>query len=68
MRVLIFVLSLVCRPSIHDNFIALSGHASNLMKQLRNEKTPPLQNLVVLPLEIRNEPDRYLEVRDMFRT
>ncbi|XP_065174707.1 mediator of RNA polymerase II transcription subunit 8-like [Sycon ciliatum] len=48
-------------PSILDNFTALSGHVSTLVKQLKSDKTPPLQNLVVLPLEIRSEPDKHLE-------
>lgn len=43
-------------PTVLDNFALLSGQINNLMKILKNEKTPLLRNRILLPLLL--SPDR----------
>lgn len=43
-------------PSFLDNFALLSGQINNMMKVLKNEKTPTLRSRVLLPLLL--SPDR----------
>ena len=45
-----------------DSFSALSGHTSNLMKQLGGERLPPLHTRVILPLMVSSDKDMDLEV------
>lgn len=52
----------VCRPSVLDSFSSLSGHTSNLMKQLNNDRLPPLHTRVILPLMVSSDKDFELEV------
>ena len=52
----------VIRPSVLDSFSALSGHTSNLMKQLTAERLPPLHTRVILPLMVSSDKDLELEV------
>ena len=48
---------------IVDAFLLLHvGQFSTLMKQLQNEKIPPLYNQVLLPREVSSERDMDLEV------
>ncbi|KAM7439437.1 mediator of RNA polymerase II transcription subunit 8 [Porites harrisoni] len=44
-------------PSILDNYALLSGQVNTLTKLLKNEKTPSLRNLVLLPLLVQQEVD-----------
>jgi hypothetical protein len=50
------------RPSVLDSFSSLSGHTSNLMKQLCGERMPPLHTRVILPLMVSSDKDFELEV------
>ncbi|XP_053214559.1 mediator of RNA polymerase II transcription subunit 8-like [Panonychus citri] len=43
-------------PAFLDNFALISGQINNMMKILKNEKTPPLRNRILLPLLL--APDR----------
>jgi mediator of RNA polymerase II transcription subunit 8 len=43
-----------------DNFALISSQINNLMKILRNEKTPPLRNRLFLPLALHPERDEEL--------
>ncbi|XP_074597797.1 mediator complex subunit 8 [Brevipalpus obovatus] len=43
-------------PGFLDNFALLSGQINNMMKVLKNDKTPQLRNRVLLPLKL--SPDR----------
>ncbi|RWS20807.1 mediator of RNA polymerase II transcription subunit 8-B-like protein [Leptotrombidium deliense] len=47
-------------PSVLDSFALISGQISNLMKVLRNEKTPSLRNRVLLPLTLCPDRDEEL--------
>lgn len=47
-------------PSVLDNFALLSGQINTLLKVLRNDKTPPLRNRIVLPLFLNPERDEEL--------
>ena len=42
--------------------ICVTGHYSTLMKQLSNEKIPPLHSQVLLPHQVSSEKDNELEV------
>eukprot|EP00731_Ephydatia_muelleri_P018049 Em0011g89a len=48
-------------PSVLESFAALSGQMSTVMKQLANEKTPPLHNRLFLPLQVSSDRDAELE-------
>ncbi|GFS61528.1 mediator of RNA polymerase II transcription subunit 8 [Trichonephila inaurata madagascariensis] len=43
-------------PHVLDNFALISGQVNTVLKILRNEKTPPLRNRILLPLVL--SPDR----------
>lgn len=43
-------------PSMLDNFALMSGQMNTLLRVIKNDKTPPLRNLVVLPIQL--FPDR----------
>ncbi|KAH7935474.1 hypothetical protein HPB52_008408 [Rhipicephalus sanguineus] len=47
-------------PSVLNSFALLSGQLNTLMKVLRNEKTPPLRNRILLPLFLNPERDEEL--------
>lgn len=47
-------------PAFLDNFALLSGQINNLMKVLKNEKTPQLCNRVLLPLKLCPDRDEEL--------
>lgn len=47
-------------PSVLDNFALLSGQLNTLLKVLRNDKTPPLRNRILLPLFLNPERDEEL--------
>ncbi|KAI1306074.1 Mediator of RNA polymerase II transcription subunit 8 [Halotydeus destructor] len=47
-------------PTVLDNFVLISSQISNLMKILRNEKTPNLRNRIFLPLLLCPERDEEL--------
>lgn len=47
-------------PTALDNFALISSQVNNLMKILRNEKTPPLRNRIFLPLHLNPERDEEL--------
>jgi hypothetical protein len=49
-------------PSVLDSFSATVGHFSTLLKQLTSDKTPPLSNRVIIPLQVSSERDPELEV------
>ena len=53
---------LLPRPSVLDSFSATVGHFSTLMKQLSSDKTPPLSNRIIIPLQVSSERDPELEV------
>lgn len=57
---------IVYRPSVLDSFSATVGHFSTLLKQLASDKTPPLSNRVIIPLQVSSERDPELEVLYMF--
>ena len=42
--------------------LCVVGHYSTLMKQLSNEKIPPLHSQVLLPHQVSSEKDNELEV------
>ncbi|XP_071954439.1 mediator of RNA polymerase II transcription subunit 8-like [Antedon mediterranea] len=48
-------------PSVLDSFALLSSQINMLNKVLKSEKTPPLRNLVLLPLELSCDRDEELE-------
>lgn len=54
--------STLCRPSVLDSFALLSGQLNTLLKVLRNDKTPPLRNRILLPLLLNPERDEELAV------
>ncbi|KAM7288034.1 mediator of RNA polymerase II transcription subunit 8 [Ixodes scapularis] len=47
-------------PSVLDSFALLSGQLNTLLKVLRNDKTPPLRNRILLPLLLNPERDEEL--------
>ncbi|KAK2705019.1 hypothetical protein QYM36_017164 [Artemia franciscana] len=47
-------------PSVLDSYALLSGQLNQLLKVLKNEKTPLLRNYVTLPLKLSQEPDESL--------
>ncbi|XP_043223122.1 mediator of RNA polymerase II transcription subunit 8-like isoform X2 [Amphibalanus amphitrite] len=47
-------------PSLLDSFALLSGQLNNLLRVLKNEKTPLLRNRVTLPLLLSPERDEQL--------
>lgn len=47
-------------PSVLNSFALLSGQLNTLMKVLRNDKTPPLRNRILLPLFLNPERDEDL--------
>lgn len=44
-------------PSVLDSFALLSGQVNTLLKVLKNDKTPPLRNRVLLPIHLSPERD-----------
>lgn len=48
-------------PQVLDNFAVISGQVSTLIKVLKNDRTPVLRNLVVLPLLVQQEQDTDLQ-------
>ena len=45
--------------------LCVVGHYSTLMKQLSNEKIPPLHSQVLLPHQVSSEKDNELEVSSL---
>jgi len=43
-------------PTVLDNYALISGQLNSLLKTIKNDKTPPLRNLIILPLSL--TPDR----------
>ncbi|CAB3983744.1 mediator of RNA polymerase II transcription subunit 8-like [Paramuricea clavata] len=48
-------------PQVLDNFAVISGQVSTLFKVIKNDRTPVLRNLVLLPLVVQQEPDADLQ-------
>jgi mediator of RNA polymerase II transcription subunit 8 len=48
-------------PTVLESFATLSGQVNMLLRQLRHDKTPPLQNSVVLPVTVSQQRDEELE-------
>lgn len=47
-----------------DSFAVLSSQFSSVLAILRNERTPPLRNLVLLPVRLSLDVDPQLQVSD----
>lgn len=50
------------RPTVLDNFSLISSQINTLNKILKNDKTPALRNLALLPLLLQQDPDPQLQV------
>jgi len=47
-------------PSVLDSFAVISGQMNAMLKIMKNDKTPLLRNLIVLPLLLSPDPDEEL--------
>nr|SVE70812.1 EOG090X0JK2 [Daphnia similis]SVE71443.1 EOG090X0JK2 [Daphnia similis]SVE72076.1 EOG090X0JK2 [Daphnia similis]SVE72703.1 EOG090X0JK2 [Daphnia similis] len=48
-------------PSFLDSYAVISGQMNTLLKVMKNDKTPLLRNLIVLPLVLSPDPDEELK-------
>nr|SVE94632.1 EOG090X0JK2 [Simocephalus serrulatus] len=48
-------------PSVLDSYAVISGQMNTLLKVMKNDKTPLLRNLIVLPLVLSPDPDEELK-------
>jgi len=48
-------------PAMLDSFVVISSQFSSVLAILRNERTPPLRNLVLLPIRLSLEVDPQLQ-------
>lgn len=48
-------------PSVLNSFALLSGQINTLNRHLKNDKTPALKNLILLPLKLSQDRDEELE-------